>query len=135
MPGRNNGHYSYKNSASFFGDSIRASALQLFVNIAHVLQPFIIWPVMAVLAFAMRWQWPGNWYVIIFLPVAAVCISALVWVLPPRGFNSTFIHGSLTTGLLAALLLAIDMVGWTKFNIFMMVAAVPIICLTWSVPA
>lgn len=133
MRGRNNAHYKYTNTVSFFGDSIRASALQLFVNAAHILQPFIIWPIVAILGFLMNWQWHASFYVLAFIPIAAVCISTLVWVLPPRGFNSTFIHGSITVGLLAILLFAIDLDGWSKFSIFMMIAAVPLICLTWSV--
>lgn len=131
--GRNNSHYRYTNTVSFFGDSIRASALQLFVNAAHILQPFIIWPVVAILAFLMNWQWHASPYVLAFIPIAAVCIAVLVFVLPPYGFNSTFIHGAITVGLLGALLFAIDLGGWSKFSIFMMIAAVPIICLTWSV--
>ena len=39
MPKRNNAHYRYTNTVSFFGDSIRAAALDLFTRIASVLGP------------------------------------------------------------------------------------------------
>src|SRR5690242_4331396 len=131
--GRNNKHYKYTNSVSFFGDSIRAAALELFTRIAGVLVPFVMWPIMAILGFALNWQWHASPYVIGFIVAASVCLSVLVYVLPPYGFNSTFIHGSLTVGPFAVLLILIDLMGWTHFNLFMMIAAVPIVCLTWSV--
>jgi hypothetical protein len=133
MPGRNNGHYRYTNTVSFFGDSIRAAALDLFTRIAASLAPFIMWPIVAALGVALAIFWPGSIYVLVFLPVAAILLSVLVWVVPPTGFNSTFIHGSVTIWLLTALLFMIDLSGWTMFSIFMMVAAVPLICLSWAV--
>ena len=133
MPKRNNAHYRYTNTVSFFGDSIRAAALDLFTRSAAVLVPFIMWPIMAVLGILFNWQWHGSPYVLGFIPVAAICLSVLVFILPPFGFNSTFWHGSFTVGPFAFLLFMITLVGWNHFTLFMMIAAVPIICLTWSV--
>jgi hypothetical protein len=133
MSRRNNGHYRYTNTVSFFGDSIRATALDLFTRIAASMAPFIMWPIVAILGVALGIFWPGSIYVLAFIPIAAICLSVLVWVVPPRGFNSTFIHGSITVWLFATLLFIIDLTGWSMFAIFMMIAAVPLVCLSWAV--
>ena len=116
-----------------FGDAARTAGLSLFVRISEVLVPFIMWPVLVILAVLFNWQWHGSMYVLAFLPIAAICLSVLVYILPPFGFNSTFIHGSITVWLYAVFLFLIVLVGWTHFTIFMAIAAIPIVCLTWSV--
>jgi hypothetical protein len=133
MPKRSNNHYGYGNTLSFFGDSIRAAGLELFTRAAGVMVPFIMWPIMAILGFVFNWQWHGSLYVLGFIPVAAICLSVLVFILPPFGFNSTFWHSTLTVGPFAFLLFMITLVGWTHFNLFTMVAVVPLICLSWSI--
>jgi hypothetical protein len=100
--------------------------------VRHVL-PFAMWPIVAALGVLMSMFWASSYYALIFIVVAVVVLSGLVFVLPPYGFNSTFIHGALTATGMGTLLFLIDLFGWTSFNIFMMVAAVPLICLTWSV--
>lgn len=100
--------------------------------IRHLL-PFAMWPIVAALGVLMNMFWHQSYYALIFIVVATVILSALVFVLPPYGFNSTFIHGALTASGMGALLFLIDIFGWTSFNIFMLVAAIPLICLTWSV--
>jgi hypothetical protein len=104
--------------------------------IAHLIRhsiPFFLWPIVAILGVLMNLFWHDSYYVLIFTVVAAIVISGLVFVLPPYGFNSTFIHGAVTSVSTGALLFLIDLFGWTSFNIFMMIAAVPLICLTWSI--
>jgi len=100
--------------------------------VRHVL-PFAMWPIVAAMGVLMNMFWSGSWYALIFIVVAAMILSGLVFVLPPYGFNSTFIHGALTAIGMGTILFLIDIFGWTSFNIFMMIAAVPLICLTWSV--
>lgn len=103
---------------------------------AHVIRhvmPFAMWPIVAAMAVLMNMFWHGSYYALIFTVVAMVILSVLVYVLPPYGFNSTFIHGALTASAFGTLLFLIDLFGFTRFNIFMLIAAVPLICLTWSI--
>ena len=104
--------------------------------VAHIIRhalPFAMWPIVAALGVLMNMFWHQSYYALIFIVLAAVILSGLVFVLPPYGFNSSFIHGALTATAMGTLLFLIDLFGWTSFNIFMMVAAIPLICLTWSV--
>jgi hypothetical protein len=104
--------------------------------VAHIIRhalPFAMWPIVAGLGIIMNLFWPSSYYALIFIVLAAAILSGLVFVLPPYGFNSTFIHGALTASGMGTLLFLIDMFGWNSFTMFMMVAAVPLICLTWSV--
>lgn len=131
--GRNNSHYRYTNGISFFGDSIRASALTLFVGIFEVLCPLIAWPIVAILAVVMRMEWPSSFYVLTFLGVVPFIIGAVLFALSQKVHMGVFIHGTVSAFLISALLFVIVLGGWTKFAIFMMVAAVPVLCITWSI--
>jgi hypothetical protein len=104
--------------------------------VAHVIRhllPFAMWPIVATLGVVMNLFWHSSYYALIFIVASVLILSMLVFVLPPYGFNSTFIHGALTASGMGALLILIDLFGWTSFNVFMMIAAIPLICLTWSI--
>lgn len=130
---RAKGSHNYGFQPSLFRDGILTAILALFTGAFEFLAAFLIWPATAILAAVMRIEWPSSVYVIGFLVVVPVVIGAMLWTLAQKNDKGAAVHITVVSICLSALLIAIDVVGWAKFNIFMMVCGVPLLCLTLAI--
>lgn len=124
-------HYGFQ--PSLFREGVLAALLALFTGAFEFLAAFLIWPATAILAVAMHMAWPGSIYVIGFLVIAPVILGALMWVLSPGNDRGMGMHITAVAALVSALLITIDIGGFSKFAIFMLVCGIPLLCLTLAI--
>ena len=130
---RTKGSHNYGFQPSLFRDGVLASLVAIFTGAFEFLAAFLIWPATAIVGALIRWQWPASYYVLGFLVVAPVMLGALLWVLSKQHEKGMAIHITTVAGLVSGLLFYIDLWGWTKFAIFLMVCGVPLLCLTLAI--
>lgn len=97
-----------------------------------VLRPFLIWPVMLVTSILLRILFPGNIWVVLFIVTVSVLLAVYAWFLTHTRHTLGSFHGAGTILALGAILAFIVITGWHKPSIFLMLMAVPLVCLTWS---
>jgi len=124
-------HYGFQ--PSLFREGVLAALLALFTGAFEFLAAFLIWPATAVMSVVLHMEWPGSIYAIGFLVVVPVIIGALMWVLSPGNDRGMGMHVAAVSALVSALLITIDIGGFTKFAIFMLICAVPLLCLTLAI--
>src|ERR1700689_4510662 len=106
-----------------------------FGRLLEVIRPMFFWPLMVVVSWGIRTEFPDNMYVLAFLAGASIIMSVIVFRLShARGIWGQM-HGPISVLLAGGVLDYIDVVGRTPAVMFICIHAIPLFLSTWCIRA